>query len=278
MFGLISIELYKIFSKWRTYISFIAIGLIGLIVQIAMYFQGDTLLAHFTQNLQDRFVFVGNFLNGYLITYMILSMLLVQLPFLISLVSGDLLAGEATGGTYRLLITRPVSRFKLITSKFIAGEIYTLAVIVFFALMTLGLGLLLFGPGELIVISNKITIFSSDDVMWRFLIAFGYAFLSMSAINSLAFLFSSFVENSIGPIVSTMAVIIVFLIITAMNFDFVEVIKPYLFTTHIMEYRAVFNNPADFESLGNSSLVMLGHIVVFFILTILAFRKKDILT
>ncbi len=278
MFGLISIELYKIFSKWRTYISFIAIGLIGLIVQIAMYFQGETFLNHFTQNLQDRFVFVGNFLNGYLITYMILSMLIIQLPFLISLVSGDLLAGEATGGTYRLLVTRPVSRLSIIASKFIAGEIYTLAVIVFFALMTLGLGLALFGPGELIVISNKITIFSSDDVLWRFLIAFGYAFLSMSAINSLAFMFSSFVENSIGPIVSTMAVIIVFLIISALNFDFVEAIKPYLFTTHIMEYRAVFNNPADFESLGNSSFVMLGHIAVFFILTIFAFRKKDILT
>ena len=39
--------------------------------------------------------------------------------------------------------------------KFIAGEIYTLAVIIFFAIMTLGLGLLIFGAGELLVLTNK---------------------------------------------------------------------------------------------------------------------------
>lgn len=278
MYNLVTIELYKIFSKWRTYISFIAIGVIGLIVQLAMYFQGERYLNHFTQNLQDRFEFVGNFLNGYLITYLILGMLILQLPFLISLVAGDLLAGEATGGTYRLLITRPVSRFRIIASKFIAGELYTLAVIIFFAIMTLGMGLLLFGPGELIVMSNKITIFKADDVLWRFLIAFAYAFLSMSVITAIAFLFSSFVENSIGPIISTMALIIVFIIVSSLNFEFVDTIRPYMFTTHIMEWKAVFNNPADFDSMINSSLILIGHIIVFLTITVLAFRKKDILT
>lgn len=278
MFSLISIEVYKIFCKWRTYISFIAIGLIGLIIHLAFYFQGEQYLNHFTKNMQDTFVFVGNFMNGYLITYIIMGSLILQIPFLIALVSGDLLAGEATGGTYRLLITRPVSRFSILLAKFIAGEVYTLAVIIFFALMTLGLGLLIFGSGELLVLTNKIIIFKSDDVLWRFMVAFAFAFLSMSVITSLSFMFSSFVENAIGPIVSTMAVIFVFIIVSALNFDFVDIIRPYLFTTHIMEWRAVFNNPAEIGSMLNSSLILLIHIIIFFTIATVTFRKKDILS
>ncbi|MCK7520020.1 MAG: ABC transporter permease [Ignavibacteriales bacterium] len=47
-----------------------------------------------------------------------LNALVVHIPFLITLVAGDLLAGEATAGTYRILVTRPVSRFKIVFSKF----------------------------------------------------------------------------------------------------------------------------------------------------------------
>ncbi len=278
MYSLIATEVYKIFSKWRTYISFIAIGLIGILINIMFYFEGDHFLSGMTRNLQEQFVFVGNFLNGYLITYFILNMLLVQIPFLIALVSGDLLAGEATAGTYRILVTRPVSRFKIVLSKFIAGEIYTLAVIVSFALATLGLGLLLLGDGELIVISEKIIIFKSDDVLWRFMLAFGYSFLSMSVVTSLAFLFSSFVENSIGPIIVTMAIIIVFLILSMFEIEFIETIKPYMFTTYITDWNSVFENPADTASLLESSLVMMAHIVLFFSIAAFSFTKKDILT
>ena len=39
MLTLIQIELYKIFKKWRTYIGFIAIGVLVPIIHIAMYSQ-----------------------------------------------------------------------------------------------------------------------------------------------------------------------------------------------------------------------------------------------
>lgn len=40
MISLTLIELQKIFKKWRTYIGFIAIGVLVPIVQIALYFEG----------------------------------------------------------------------------------------------------------------------------------------------------------------------------------------------------------------------------------------------
>jgi len=276
MLTLISIELYKIFKKWRTYIGFITVAVLVILIQVSMLIQGQQYLDFLTRNLQSTFVFVGNFLNGYLISYIVLTSLTVHIPFLITLVAGDILAGEATAGTYRMLITRPISRVKLLTAKFIAAIIYTNLLILFLAVVSLGLGIILFGTGELLIIRDTIIIFARDDIFWRFIVAYGFAALAMTTVTSLAFLFSSLVENAIGPIVSTMAVIIVFLIIGSLEVEFFENLQPYLFTTYISAWRDIFDDPVDYDLLGKSLFVLLGHTITFFGITLALFRKKDI--
>lgn len=190
MITLIRIELYKIFRKWRTYIGFIAIAVLVPLVQIAMVLEGEHSLDFMTRNLQESFVFVGNLLNAYLVSFIILNSIALHIPFLITLVAGDLLAGEATSGTYRMLITRPVSRLKIVSSKFIAGIIYSNLLVLWLAVMSLVLGIIIFGVGELIVIkSTTIIIFAKDDVLWRFFLGYGFAALSMSVVASIAFSF-----------------------------------------------------------------------------------------
>ncbi len=273
------IELSKIFRKWRTYIGFLAIAVLVPIIQIAMLVEGERSINFMTRNLQQSFVFVGNLLNGYLISYAILNALVVHIPFLITLVAGDLLAGEATAGTYRILVTRPVSRFKIVLSKFLGGLIYTNLLVLFLAIMSLGIGLLVFGVGELIVIKNaNILILSRTDVLWRFFMAYGFATLSMTVVLSLAFLFSSLVENAIGPIVSTMAIIIVFVIISALDIEFFQSIRPYLFTNYMQSWRSFFDDPIDIQDIIKSAGVLAVHIVFFFSATVYIFNKKDILS
>ncbi|MCX8105500.1 MAG: ABC transporter permease [Ignavibacterium album] len=279
MFTLISIELYKIFRKWRTYIGFIAIGVLVPIIHIAMVYEGKNTIDFMTRNIQQSFVFVGNLLNTYLISYIVLNSLTVHIPFLITLVGGDLLAGEATAGTYRIMLTRPVTREKFATAKFFAGVIYTNLLILWLAVMSLVLGYFIFGVGELLIIkSDVIIIFKQNDVLWRFLGAYGYASLGMTVVASLAFLFSSLVENAIGPIVSTMAVIIVFVIISAINVDLLQSIRPYLFTNYISSWQLFFDDPVDFTEIFKSAGILIVHILIFFIATLIIFRRKDILT
>ncbi|MGE5680573.1 MAG: ABC transporter permease [Bacillota bacterium] len=278
MIQLISIELYKIFSKWRTYIGFIAIGILIPLIHFAFYKAGDRGATFALRSLGDQFVFAGNLLNGYFISNFILQSLFVHIPFLIVLVGGDLLAGEATGGTYRMLVTRPVSRFQIVTSKFIAGIIYTALLIIWLAVMSLGLGLLFFGSGPLITMKSKIIILSPDDIMWRFLCAYGIAVLNMAVVTSLAFLFSSFVQNAIGPIVTTMAIIIVFLIVSVIPIDFFEALKPYLFTNYFGGWNYFFDDPVDKQKLLKDSMVLGAHIIGFYGLALLIFQKKDILS
>jgi len=279
MITMVRIELYKIFRKWRTYIGFIAIGVLVPIIQIAMLYEGEHSINFLTRDIRESFVFVGNLLNTYFISYIILNALAVHIPFLITLVAADLLAGEATAGTYRLLVPRPVSRMKIVVSKFFAGAIYTNFLILWLAVISLGLGFIIFGVGELIVLkSDTIIIFEKSDVLWRFFLAYGYASLGMTVVCSLAFLFSSLVENAIGPIISTMAVIIVFIIISAINIELFQGIKPYLFTSHILKWREFFNDPVDTFKIIESTLILFGHVVLFFGLAAFIFRKKDILS
>ncbi len=279
MITLIRIELYKIFKKWRTYIGFLVIAVIVPVINFAMLAEGEKSLDFMTRNLQQSFVFVGNLLNGYLISYFILTSLAVHIPFLIALVAGDLLAGEATAGTYRLLITRPVSRIKIVTSKFIAGMIYSNLLVLWLAVMSLGIGILIFGVGELIVIkSSGIIIFAKNDIVWRFIIAYGFAALSMAVVTALAFFFSSLVENAIGPIVSTMAVIIVFLILSALPIDFFRNIEPYLFTSYMSSWRDLFEDPVDYAGFFKAIIILSGHIIILFTITAWIFKRKDILS
>jgi len=276
---LVRIELMKIFRKWRTYIGFIAIGVLVPLLHLAMYLEGQNSIDYVTRGLRDSFILVGNLLNGYWISYLILNALIIHIPFLITLVAGDLMAGEATAGTYRILVTRPVSRIQIVTSKYIAGLIYTSLLIFWLAFVSLVVGIIVFGSGELIVAgSQSIIFFEKSDILWRFILAYGFAILSMTVVCSLAILFSSLVENAIGPIVSTMAVIIIFIILSNFDVAILKEIKPYLFTSYMLNWREFFNDPLDLSEIIKSVLILAGHIVLFFSATAYIFKKKDILS
>jgi energy-coupling factor transporter ATP-binding protein EcfA2 len=76
----------------------------------------------------------GNLVNGYMVSYLVLNFLWVHVPLLLVIVTGDLLAGEVNAGTFRILLTRPVSRFSLVTAKYIAALVYTLVIVIFLAM------------------------------------------------------------------------------------------------------------------------------------------------
>ena len=123
-----------------------------------------------------------------------------------------------------------------------------------------------------------VVILDSNDVLWRYFAAFGFAALAMITVASLAFLLSIFAENSIGPIVSTMSIIIVLTILTTMDIPFFNAVKPYLFTNHMLNWKGFFESPVDYREVLKSALVLLLHIAFFVSLAIGIFRKKDILS
>jgi ABC-2 type transport system permease protein len=278
MWQLTKIELYKIFSRPRSYIGFLAIGIIVAIIHLAMFVDGPNYIQFFIQQLNQTFLIQGKIINGNLVAWLILQTLIIQMPLLVAFVTGDLLSGEAATGTIRLLATKPVSRTEIVMAKFIAGTAYTCVLVFWLGIISLFAGLLFFGSGDLIILSSDhVSILRADDTMWRFLIAMLIACLSLSVITSLSLMLSSYTDNSIGPIVSSIALVIIFTIIGTMEFPLFQNISPLLFTTHMIIWRGMFNDPIDIKQITESMLMLVGHIILFLAITIYNFNRKDIL-
>ncbi|HRO43988.1 MAG TPA: ABC transporter permease subunit [Flavipsychrobacter sp.] len=274
---LVQQELYKIFRRPRTYISFGIIAAVTLIVEAALYADGKTFIDFALASLTEQFDIQGNIINGYLVTYIILQSLIVNIPLLVALVAGDALAGEANIGTLRLLLTKPITRSKLVWAKFLASVVYTLLLLLWLAIISLGLSLIIFGTGDMVNMkSDAMVLILKDDVPWRYFAAFGFAAIAMTAVAALSVLLSVFAENSIGPIVSTMGIILFFTIITNLGLPSFEVIKPYLMTTHMIAWKGFFSDPVPFGAIAFSGFVLMVYTVVFIASTIIIFNKKDI--
>ncbi|RTL50515.1 MAG: hypothetical protein EKK39_09510 [Sphingobacteriales bacterium] len=291
MFTLLQVELYKIFKRPRTYIAFIAIaGLIG-IIQLGLKLDGDAYVNFVMSNVEQSFTFDGKLLNGYLVCYIILQLLLVHVPLLIALVAADMVSGEANIGTLRLMLTQPVSRCEIILAKFTAAAIYTLLLLVWMAILALFVSIWLFGTDDLIIQKTRYLVqLSKDDIFWRYVGAFGFALLAMLTVAALGFLLSVFAENSIGPIVATISIIIFFTILSTMSIPIFQKIQPYLFTTHMVAWKEFFDlkvnadNTALKGTLQNksqivqSAWILIAHIVLFVGVAMFVFKRKDILT
>lgn len=291
MWKLLQIELYKIFRRPRTYISFAAITALIGVIQLGLKVDGEDYVDFVMSNLKDTFDFDGKILNGYLVCYIILQLLLIHVPLLISLIAADMISGEANMGTLRLLLTKPVSKTEFILAKFLASAVYTLLLLLWIAFLALGVSTWLFGTDDLLIQKTSYVVqIAKDDVFWRYGYAFCFAFLAMLTVTALGFFLSIFAENSIGPIVTTMSVIIVFTILSTMTIPLFEKIQPYLFTTHMVNWKEFFDEKVNDQNevirgtLQNpqrvieSVFMLLGHIVLLVTASVVVFKKKDILT
>jgi ABC-2 type transport system permease protein len=291
MYSLVQVELYKIFKRPRTYIAFGAVAALIGIIQFGLKLDGKSYLDFMLNDLSSSLEIDGKILNGYLVCYVMLQLLLVHVPLLIALIAADMISGEANMGTLRLLLIKPYSRTTLLLAKFIAATIYTLLLLVWLAILALFGSMLLFGTDDMFLLKTSyVVLLKESDVFWRYIGAFGFAALAMTTVASLGFFLSVFAENSIGPIVATMSVIVFFTILSTLNIPIFNLIKPYLFTTHMIGWKEFFDikvndsNEAIIGSIQNpdkiikAALVLFIHTIGFFVATVLVFRKKDILS
>lgn len=270
-------ELLKIATKIRSYIGIGVLTLLILIVLFAMKADGKSYVGFVTASFEQTLSFNGKILNGNLIAFIIMQMLIVHVPLLISLVTGDLLSGEEAAGTIRMLATKPISRTGIVLSKWFAATIYTLIMTIWLGFLSLFVAKWMFGTGDLIVLnSNGLLIIPNEDLLWRFVTAFFIAFLALWTVATLSLAFSAFAKNSVGPIVSTMAVIILFTIIGTLDVSVFDHIKPFMFTTHMAAWRSIFEDPLPTSEIWESVVVLMAHIVGLLVLTIFRFNKKDI--
>jgi ABC-2 type transport system permease protein len=273
------LETYKIFSRRRTYIGFGFIALIVILTEVVMKLSAGEILYRMMKSFERDFLIFGNILNGWFVTAFIMNSLHIHIPFLITLVAGDIVSSEATAGTIRFLLIRPVSRSKIITAKYLTTLLYTIGLVIFLALMCVLPGLLLFGSGDLVMnypAQLHIVFIPEGQIPVRMLLAFSAAAWSMIVVASIAFLLSTFAENSIGPIIGTMAIVIVFIVIGNFPFDFFRAISPYLFTTYMTFWQRFFDHPIPWPEILRSVLILGLHSMGLFMIAFITYNRKDI--
>ena len=270
-------EFIKIIAKPRSYIGLGVLTALILVILFAMKADGSSYISFVTASFEQTLSFNGNILNGNLIAFIILQMLIVHIPLLVALVTGDLISGEAAMGTIRMLATKPISRTKIVLSKFIAGAVYTLILTIWLAFLALVVVKWMFGTGDMIVLnSSGLVILQEADIFWRYGCSFIVAYLALLTVSSLSICLSAFAENSIGPIVSTMGIIILFTIIGSLDVTVFDSIKLFLFTTHMASWRSFFEDPISMKDIWQSISILLVHNIVLVSIAVIKFNKKDI--
>lgn len=292
MMRLLQIEIYKIFKRQRTYIAFVVIAAIIFLIQVGLKFGGYEYIGMLMGAMNDTFeVPIDEMLNGYFICFFILNLLLVHVPILVALVAGDMISGESNMGTLRLLASKPISRTQLLLVKFAASVFYTLILLIWVAILSLLVSILIFGTNSLYVPKeSEAHIILSSDVIWRYVAAFCFAAVGMTTIAAMSFMFSVFSDNSVGPIVATVCIVIIFSILMQMEIPFYdETIKPYLFTTHMLGWKGFFyvksidgetvkGSLSNISAIIRSASILVIYTGIFLFIAIVSFRKKNILS
>jgi ABC-2 type transport system permease protein len=297
MLKLLQIELFKISKRPRTYIAFAAIAAIAFIFQFAFKVDGQSYMDLILQSVRDSFELDKvKAINGYFMCYIILNTLLIQVPILVALIAADSISGEANMGTLRLLISKPISRTQLILVKFAAASIFTILLLLWMAICSLLFSLIIFGADDMLIFrvkgeESQILQITKDDILWRYLAAFAYATVALTVIAALSLFLSIFAENSIGPIIATVCIVIVCTIISNINVPVIDRnVKPYLFTSYLVGWKGFFyigstedgepikGSIENWSAIRNSLLILIGHIVVFVTASVMVFKRKDILS
>tara|TARA_Y100000816_G_scaffold191484_1_gene139579 strand:- start:202 stop:1041 length:840 start_codon:yes stop_codon:yes gene_type:complete len=273
---LVKNEFEKVLKRKRTYISFLLIGILIPFIVGAINNGGTTLEKSIYGQLSDSFFFIGSLLNGYLATYIIIAVLINHMPFLSTIIASDIFSGEYSRSTFRMYLTRPISRTQVLVSKVIVVLAYTSALMGFFFLYALLISISWLGTGELAVFHKGILFLSSDEVIQRFALAFLISNYVMLTISLLCLLISAISKNSVTPIIITISIVFIGTAITYIPIELFKMINPYLFTGYINSFLKAFHDPIPWSHIGSLVITCTVWSTLFVLLSLFLFNKKDI--
>ena len=278
MINLIYNELIKATFKKRTYISFFLITALIPIIVLGFKYGASSLETKIANQMQDMFLIAGTAVNGNLAAYIIIAILIAQMQFLSTIVPSEIISGEYSKGTFRLYLTRPISRFGVFLSKVFVVALTTTLMMLFFFSYTILISTMFLGDGLLVVFHNGLLAHNeSNDIFSRFFIGYIFSNIIMLTISFLCLMFSSFCKNSVTPIISTISIVFIGTAIKFIPIDIFEIINPYIFTGYMDIFLNAFYIPIPYDTFYSCIMVCLFWSFIFLVIAYYNFLNKDIL-
>ena len=194
------------------------------------------------------------------------------LPLAVAAISGDSIAGEANIGTLRYLLTVPVARARLLAVKYAAIVAFAFVATLTVSVTGIVMGLLLFGGGDLTLLSGSQIGFG--DGLVRVLGATAYLALCFASLGAVGLFVSSLTEQPIG---ATIAVVI----FSTASFILdsipqVSWLHPFLITHHWLAFGDLFRAPVAWGDITTGLYVAGAYAAVFWLAAWARFAAKDI--
>ena len=194
------------------------------------------------------------------------------LPLAVAVFAGDAVAGEANLGTLRYLLTVPVSRLRLLAVKDAAITIGAFAATFTIAVTGILMGLLLFGGGNLTLLSGTQIGFVAG--LGRIALATAYLACGMASLGAVGLFISTLTEQPIG---ATIAVVVFstasFILDSIPQVDWIH---PYLLTHNWAAFGDLFRDPIAWHGVGQGLYVAAAYVIVFFLAAWARFAGKDV--
>ncbi|WP_404404051.1 ABC transporter permease [Jeotgalibacillus malaysiensis] len=203
--------------------------------------------------------------------------------FLISLIglfaiiiASGIVAGEFSWGTIKLLMIRPIARWKILLSKFITVGAFGIFLVAITAVLSIILGLILFDAGSSIRL-----VFEDGQVVEKSMAAYiarVYLFNSLDVImlTTMAFMISAVFRNSSLAIGISLFLLFVGGTATSFIAMYYDWAKYSLFAnTNLSQYE--MNMPiVDGMTMQFSIIMILIYFTIFMVLAFTTFTKRDI--
>ncbi|MEG6589502.1 ABC transporter permease [Paenibacillus barengoltzii] len=199
-----------------------------------------------------------------------------QLSFLYYLVSiyaaviaADIVAGEFTWGTIKLLLIRPWTRTKVLLSKLLAVLLFTLAMSAVFFVIALAVSFLIF--------SNEPSQYLGDSPLSRILESLLYSYVDLLVIAAFSFMLSTVFRSSGIAIGLSIFILFAGNIFTLLFHPSRYAWAKYLLFTNmdLGQYRGGQVGPAGM-TLGFSITVLAVYVLLFLAVSWLVFKKRDV--
>ncbi|MDB6019283.1 MAG: family transporter protein [Pedosphaera sp.] len=269
-------ELWKLFGKKRTYIGFGAFVLVQSVM--LLMFKYTRWQIHFERLLSGNGYLASDYISALTVAVVMLSpQVLLLLPLYVALVGGDQVAKEAEDGTLRMILSRPISRLRLLLVKWFAGIIFCAALVLSLGAIALGFARLLFPWKGMFVFApllSTFSIFPAGDGLALFV--FSHLFIIMNAITllSVAFMLSCF---NMKPAAATiLALSYLFVNMVMQHIPFFEQYQNWFITHHFECWLLVFQNPAPWPQILQSEIILLAISTTAFVIGAMVFQVRDI--
>lgn len=268
-------ELLKLFARKRTFLGFGAFFAIELLILLGLH----TPHAHamFTRGMKQYGLDFSHYYSGLTLAYVMMSYTVFILGSLyMALVCGDIVSKEVEDGTMRMVLSRPVSRGRILLLKILACVVYTFSLVLFIVLSSLLLGILDRGYGGLVVIAPWEHIFGfyeGGPALQRFAYASGVLAFLMLTFAALGFMFSCF---NVKPATATILTLSIYLFDSIIRgVPYFENMQDYLLTHHMTMWMQVFQPDIPWAKIVHSILYLGAFDLLFVSIGIWYFARRD---